>query len=458
MNSTNRKPPLPQRFNRQIRHASPVAAQLKTAVAPPVYRPQPTPRVLQRKSTPAQNPQMGPTPRGPVAPPVYRPEAKKIVQRIEQVRKGGLPPLSKTPTAPPVYRPEQNRVGQSPIAQTPKARTVHSVQVKAITPQAGRPMLMRSQQINPSAVQRKLAPHVRGHASRVVQCEPTDEEKELLAPRIGAIPYRFKTVDERELAIGPTNDYYMLIRLQDGRAYWRKYRLKRIGGRGFYGRLVDAPPSLEEIAADINEMDVWSQAACRQIDFSAGVAKRDRDNNNHVMGLYFLDGMRQLPASVYARRPHYEWLHMQGHGLGGVEDPDNLYAGSHGANSHMAAVETALQTMRDIYGNALTVNVRVVADEDYHDRTVCSQIAAMLKLDESDVFHAMFGKESRMLEYIEYRVRVGGERVWTERILAFENRFDEGQFNQIRHRVKDAIKGIRSPIAFVPGGVLPATF
>lgn len=60
-------------FNNKFK---PVVAQLKChvsahgskrPVAPPVYRPQPIPKVLQRKTT-------------PVAPPVYRPEAKKIVQ------------------------------------------------------------------------------------------------------------------------------------------------------------------------------------------------------------------------------------------------------------------------------------------------------------------------------------------------------------------------------------------
>ena len=64
MNPTYKKPParIPQRFNRQPGHAPqirPLVAQLKTGVsaqqikqpvAPPVYRPQPTPKVLQCKS------------------------------------------------------------------------------------------------------------------------------------------------------------------------------------------------------------------------------------------------------------------------------------------------------------------------------------------------------------------------------------------------------------------------
>ena len=324
--------------------------------------------------------------------------------------------------------------------------------------QAGRPRLIKSPQVYPSTLQRKVAPHLRGHASGVVQREPTEEEKRLLTARVGEVPYRFETVDDRELAFGPTNHYYMLIRPQGGRAYWRKYRLKHTGGRGFYGRLVEAPPSLGAIAAARNEMEVWSHAVSRQIEFSVASAVHGRENNNRVMGLYFLNGAKPMPASVYAMRPDCEWLHMQGHGLGGHEDPTNLYAGSHGANSQMAAVETALQTMRGIYGGDLTVNIHVITDEDYHSEVVCYRIADLLGLDRLSVYQAMAGKESRMLEYIEYSVAVKGIPVWTEKILPFqERRFDEAQFNQINQRVRDAIQGMNRPIAFVPGGQLPGS-
>jgi len=71
MNWTNKKPP----------------------PAPPVYRPQPVPKVLQRKTMPGQKPLAAQAPRRPVAPPVYRPQAKPAVaqQKI---------------AAPPVYRPQ----------------------------------------------------------------------------------------------------------------------------------------------------------------------------------------------------------------------------------------------------------------------------------------------------------------------------------------------------------------
>ena len=150
MNPTNKKPfgarGVPQPFKPATKHASqlkPAIAQLKTAgtaqsvkrpVAPPVYRPQQGPGVLQKKGSSTHSKTMGQAPRGPIAPPVYRPEVKKVVQpkaisqirqteRIEQVRKGGLPQLSKTPTAPAVYRPEQKRVAQPKMAS---AKTAHT--------------------------------------------------------------------------------------------------------------------------------------------------------------------------------------------------------------------------------------------------------------------------------------------------------------------------------------------
>jgi hypothetical protein len=56
------------------------AAQMKKLpAAPPVYRPQPVPKVLQTKSATGQT-ESPSQPRSPVAPPVYRPQQKKIAQ------------------------------------------------------------------------------------------------------------------------------------------------------------------------------------------------------------------------------------------------------------------------------------------------------------------------------------------------------------------------------------------
>lgn len=54
-----------------------------------------------------------------------------------------------------------------------------------------------------------------------------------------------------------------------------------------------------------------------------------------------------LGASGYVNDSNYEWLHLQGHGLGGTEVASNLVAGSHGANTEMAAIEMVLQQFSD---------------------------------------------------------------------------------------------------------------
>src|ERR1044072_7290840 len=49
-------------------------------IARPAFRPQPTPKVLQRKTVTSQPPRPEQGRRQPVAPPVYRPETQKTVQ------------------------------------------------------------------------------------------------------------------------------------------------------------------------------------------------------------------------------------------------------------------------------------------------------------------------------------------------------------------------------------------
>ena len=93
--------------------APPIAAPgTKRPVAPPVYRPQPVPKVLQTKSAGPQSRNPVPAPSRPVvvAPPVYRPEVKKVVQPKAIVQ-------SRKPAAtPPVYHSKQ----VSPVIQRAK--------------------------------------------------------------------------------------------------------------------------------------------------------------------------------------------------------------------------------------------------------------------------------------------------------------------------------------------------
>lgn len=72
-----------------------------TPKAPPVYRPQPVPKVLQAKMHVAQQP-VNHSSRVPVALPAYRPEQKKVVQPKIAVAAQG----QNIPKSPPVYRPD----------------------------------------------------------------------------------------------------------------------------------------------------------------------------------------------------------------------------------------------------------------------------------------------------------------------------------------------------------------
>jgi nucleic acid/nucleotide deaminase of polymorphic system toxin len=115
---------IPQPFNRQagsVRQFKPVVAQLKTPVAPPIYRPQSSPKVLQKKNAlfPAVAAVQA---RPPVAPPAYRPDAKLSIQPKANS------PLRKLPTPPPVYRPEQK---SAPVLQG-KSRTVGVAQTRVL--------------------------------------------------------------------------------------------------------------------------------------------------------------------------------------------------------------------------------------------------------------------------------------------------------------------------------------
>lgn len=83
----------------------PNAPNVKLPVAPPVYRPQPMPKVLQRKLVAGVNPSSVQAPRLPIAPPVYRPQATPLVQRKS------VSPVLKSPALPV---PQPKTFGFSP--------------------------------------------------------------------------------------------------------------------------------------------------------------------------------------------------------------------------------------------------------------------------------------------------------------------------------------------------------
>ena len=74
----------------------------KHPIAPPVYRAQPIPKVLQTKTAAARQPLSTQSPRKPAAPPVYRPEHKQIVQPKINSR-------PHNPSSPPAQQPASPR-------------------------------------------------------------------------------------------------------------------------------------------------------------------------------------------------------------------------------------------------------------------------------------------------------------------------------------------------------------
>ena len=84
------------------------AGQRLMPAPPAVYRPQPTPKVLQTKTAASHKPQQGQPPHKPQAPPVFRPQPVPKVLQAKQPdvtqRPGAQPP--RAPSAPPAYRPQ----------------------------------------------------------------------------------------------------------------------------------------------------------------------------------------------------------------------------------------------------------------------------------------------------------------------------------------------------------------
>jgi hypothetical protein len=114
---------------------------------PSVYRPQPVPKCLQRKTLGAQQRPPAKSNHPPVAPPAYRPQSEpKVLQAKDPVSRRQVNPSSRVPTAPPGHRPQpaaqvlQRKTAQSPAPHwrpqpgTSKSNPAHLQFVKSIRP------------------------------------------------------------------------------------------------------------------------------------------------------------------------------------------------------------------------------------------------------------------------------------------------------------------------------------
>lgn len=164
----------PKTAGGQPQQQRPAANQSRRApVAPPVYRPQPVPRVLQTKMASNQQTQPGQSPRQPIAPPVYRPEPKKIVQP----KMASAAQARKPPTAPPVYRPNSEpKVLQAKASQRSAASVAQYNPTKAqgqklpgqaLQQRATTPRFPVQTKVQPNVVQRSVATNQRPPLGRI---------------------------------------------------------------------------------------------------------------------------------------------------------------------------------------------------------------------------------------------------------------------------------------------------
>jgi hypothetical protein len=169
-----RKPPRPQppgaAFN-PAAHTTPNRQVSVRPAAPPAYRPQPTPKVLQRKAATARPQANGVAKKTPAAPAVYRPQpAPKVLQTKRavpqqqtaahlrprptappapvsqgvQAKTAGPPRSNNHPAAPPVYRPQPvPKVLQTKMAPGQQASRREQERPPAATLARGAAQLLR---------------------------------------------------------------------------------------------------------------------------------------------------------------------------------------------------------------------------------------------------------------------------------------------------------------------------
>lgn len=139
------------------------AAPPKQPVAPPVYRPQPVPRVLQRKAVLKQQPLACQSKPAPATPHVHLPQpTHKVLQtKVAANRPSGSSETRNRPFAPPAQRPASQKIVRPQTATVQALRTPNAVQAhlhptkQAPSGKAGQPV-RPIQQHNPrSVIQRK---------------------------------------------------------------------------------------------------------------------------------------------------------------------------------------------------------------------------------------------------------------------------------------------------------------
>jgi hypothetical protein len=268
-------------------------------------------------------------------------------------------------------------------------------------------------------------------------------------PKKAKPPTREEVDEQDRLWLTDKNGKRWYMRDNGNVRWWQPVRKKKgVGGYSVYMRTPDVPLTLQDIASAKNTMDAYEDDVSwgvfeegPVVDVVAQANPKTRDQQGTVMAKHFgqaallaanCNNKYYLGASEYAGEEDWEWLHMQGHSLGGQESAANLVAGSHGANTEMAAIESAVGRFMGSKSIRLAV-------------TPSLEIATRL------------GKPSLKARLIDYKVWVNGTLVIERRIDASRGRMPKVEYDSLETNAVHKIQfesPVGKPIEFVQGETL----
>ena len=415
--------------------AGPTSQPTPPRAAPSVYRPQAQPHVLQRKS-------VQPPPRK-LAPAAYRPLPEpKVLQSKKANTKSvfGSASLNHGRTAGVSHEPRP--------AAAPSQLGARNTQWPVSTPASG--------PRHAGAAPVRVAPNSTRQIPRAVQTKNISNQSSRTAFPFAGVVQRLpigppnpinakgatkeETDDKGRVWLNDEKGHRWLLRTSSlGNDYWWPVP-KGKSKRGFvmYMRTVPGSMSMSGLAEQKNMIEAlsWSiEDDEKSVMATAAPNPAKRMQQGTQMAKYFgADAVRTannsgngsyISASTYAGEDGWEWLHLHGHGIGGLETPDNLVAGSHGANTEMAAIECAV---KKVMGASTPVAIRVSAALEKGER---------------------LGKPSVKATAIFYTITASGKPPLNFTIDASRDKLLQQEYDQLEALVTAALCGVPRPIAFL---------
>lgn len=275
----------------QLKSVSSTTAAMRP-VAPPVYRPQPVPKVLQAKMNVAYQPSAS-SPRAPVAPAVYRPlPTPKALQTkmavAPQPRKDNSP---RRPVAPPVYNPKVTTTGKSKPVVQPKS----ALPARAVIQRAEKSDFPRGN-FDSRTYQAGALAHNVEHGADVDPRDPQMQQRNVALPH--RVPWTFlrdRTINLVNADEDPDDFYRWTQRILDA-ANARFYRL----GQQYHHATDDEKKQIDALMKTIGEQTYRVQQLRDHI-ITEARAHGDIELSDAAE---FLKAINSFVPNVYGFGPH----------------------------------------------------------------------------------------------------------------------------------------------------------